>query len=162
MTNYFGKRYSIVHTSNAVMDASVQITGSSCGIGLGFVQHLVKRGDKVIAGVRNLDKAEYVKAITSEHLHIVQLDVTDYASIKAEAAKVNEIVPESLYILIKTAGIILTNNLDPEIESAEGFITSFKANCVSVLQVTQALLTALEKRNRRLMQPFRWRVALMS
>jgi NAD(P)-dependent dehydrogenase (short-subunit alcohol dehydrogenase family) len=65
------------------------ITGANRGIGLGLASLVLKRGDHVIAGVREPGRAESLAAqkdLHGDRLTILGLDVSDKASVAAAAA----------------------------------------------------------------------------
>lgn len=85
----------------------VLITGSNRGIGLGLVKQALENGDVVFAACRNPEDASELNALAtqySEQLHIIQLDVSDAASIKASAEAVKAHT-DSLDVLINNAAV---------------------------------------------------------
>ena len=59
------------------------ITGASSGLGRLMAEKLLSRGDRVIGTVRRADALADVAAEHGERLHIVTLDLTDTAAIRA-------------------------------------------------------------------------------
>ena len=64
---------------------SVVITGSSSGIGRACALMLDRNGFRVFAGVRKEADGDALRAVASESLTPVHIDVTDAASIQAMA-----------------------------------------------------------------------------
>lgn len=85
----------------------VLITGSNRGIGLGLVKQALANGDVVFAACRKPEDAKDLQMLTSQYgdqLHIIQLDVSDEASIAASVDAVQQHT-DSLDILINNAAI---------------------------------------------------------
>ncbi|NXE09207.1 GSFK dehydrogenase, partial [Lophotis ruficrista] len=130
---------------------SVLVTGANRGIGLGFVRNLLAMPDPpkwVFATCRDPEgqRAQDLQNLASKHpnLVIVQLDVTDPASIQAAAARVEEKLGGSgLNLLINNAGIGKLNTLDTE--TLEDMIQIYTTNTVGPLLVGQAFLPLLKK-----------------
>ncbi len=79
------KRFGIYRTMTA--EKVYVVTGASRGLGLGFVESLLRQPDTVVvAAARSPDKSEALQALLKEHgarLHTVALDSADDASVKA-------------------------------------------------------------------------------
>ncbi|GAA5850974.1 hypothetical protein JCM3766R1_003963 [Sporobolomyces carnicolor] len=74
------------------MPSTYLITGSSRSLGLGYARELLKAGHRVVAAVRNPDKAEQLEPVKKEfgdNLYVLKCDVTDAQSTQ-EAAKALE------------------------------------------------------------------------
>ncbi|KAG3028045.1 hypothetical protein PC120_g5049 [Phytophthora cactorum] len=71
---------------NGPMTKTAMITGAGRGIGLAFVKHYIKEGWNVIAAVRDVDKADELKALYP--WRIVPLDVADQQSIEETAKRI--------------------------------------------------------------------------
>jgi len=62
------------------------ITGSTSGIGAALVDHIVSRGDKVIASGRRVE--ERIGNLKSENVALLELDITaDSSTIKAQIGR---------------------------------------------------------------------------
>ncbi|KAG7329474.1 hypothetical protein KOW79_007648 [Hemibagrus wyckioides] len=126
---------------------SVLITGSSRGLGLQMVKHLVgisERPKKIIATARNPTSAQELQQIAKSHpeVYIVPLDVVDDASIEAAVQQVWSIVgPGGLNCLINNAGIMSISDLNSE--TRDRMMNTFQTNTVSPLFVTKAFLPLL-------------------
>jgi NAD(P)-dependent dehydrogenase (short-subunit alcohol dehydrogenase family) len=119
------------------------ITGANRGIGLGLVERLVLRGDKVIACARkpDADPLALLAAKYPDRLSPHRLDVTDSASMAALTAA---LAGQPIDVLVNNAGI-----RGPERQSAldmdfMGFAETLVVNAIAPLRVSQALLPNLE------------------
>jgi NAD(P)-dependent dehydrogenase (short-subunit alcohol dehydrogenase family) len=116
------------------------VTGANRGIGLAYVENLVKRGaHKVYAGVRDASTFASMKAIHQDIVEPVFLDVTRTDHIQALAKKIS-----TLDLLINNAGIIhpCFNGADDAVEIAR---TEMETNYFGPLNLILALLPALKK-----------------
>ncbi|XP_074839192.1 C-signal-like isoform X2 [Carettochelys insculpta] len=101
---------------------SVLVTGANQGIGLGFVKQLLEISNPpewVFATCQDPagERMQELQNLAAKHLNlvIVALDVTDPASIKAAAARVETHLKGSgLNLLINNAGILKLNTLESE------------------------------------------------
>lgn len=81
---------------------SVLITGCSAGgIGDSLAQAFHKKGVRVFATARNLDKVQHLK---DAGIEVIQLDVVDDASIKAAFETVKALTGGTLNILVNNSG----------------------------------------------------------
>ncbi|MBZ4415016.1 SDR family oxidoreductase [Myxococcus sp. RHSTA-1-4] len=120
------------------------ITGASRGIGLEFVQQLLRRGDTVDAGVRSPEGARRLAPLTREvgnRLRIHALDVEDDASIRAFAA---DVCSQPVDVLINNAGVPGLWCAFPDVDYAD-MARTFAINALGPLRVTNALLPALRR-----------------
>jgi NAD(P)-dependent dehydrogenase (short-subunit alcohol dehydrogenase family) len=111
---------------------NVVITGANRGLGLGFVQHYLSKGDEVWACYRtNLDG---LADINSDKLHTLQLDVSQDFDAKGKG------FPEHIDLLINNAGIYGpygTQDLDSI--TSDAMLEVFNVDCVGPLRVVQQL-----------------------
>ena len=77
------------------------ITGANRGLGLEFVRQYAADGWKVIATVRNPDRADDLRRVPGD-IRIEQLDVADMEAIRAFAARIDEPIDH----LICNAGVM--------------------------------------------------------
>ena len=123
---------------------SVVITGSSSGIGRACALMLDRNGFRVFAGVRREADGEALRAVASESLTPVHIDVTDAASIQAMADQIKgEVGDEGLHGLVNNAGTTLPCPI--EYLPLAGFRHQLEVNLVGPLAVTQALLPILHQ-----------------
>ena len=126
----------------------VVITGANRGLGLGFVNAFLKKGDRVVAVARHIERAKELESLAEayrDHLFLVSFDVTDESSVKRGRDEIEEYWG-SADILINNAGIFggkpqdLVINLDCEIAKK-----TFDVNVLGPVRVTRSLLPLLEK-----------------
>ncbi|KAK7920784.1 hypothetical protein PG985_008806 [Apiospora marii] len=89
---------------------SYLITGTSRGLGLGFVTELLKNPDNVvIATARDPAKSSGLQELKAKHgdgqLHLVSLDVTEPDSVHSAAEAAQKLLPNGLDYLISNAGV---------------------------------------------------------
>lgn len=118
----------------------VLITGTSSGIGLQTAVYLAERGFKVYATMRNLSRRDELDAEAARcnvQLEVLQLDVTDKASIQSA---VDTIIAESdgVYGLVNNAGITLRGYFE-DLSEAE-IRRVFETNVFGTMAVTRAVL----------------------
>ncbi|KAF1783105.1 Phospholipase D-like domain [Phytophthora cactorum] len=121
---------------NGPMTKTVMITGAGRGIGLAFVKHYIKEGWNVIAAVRDVDKADELKALYP--WRIVPLDVADQQSIEETAKVLRGVAIDLLINNAGASGLFSLNDTTPE-----DCIRQFQVNALGPLLVTRALLPNL-------------------
>jgi NAD(P)-dependent dehydrogenase (short-subunit alcohol dehydrogenase family) len=122
-----------------VSDA-VLITGSSTGLGLETALYLAERGLRVYATIRDIASRDAVleaAAARGVELEVVQLDMTDSASIERA---VGEIVAANgtIYGLVNNGGIGLRGCLEDTTDDEVRRL--FETNVVGTVAVTRAVL----------------------
>jgi NAD(P)-dependent dehydrogenase (short-subunit alcohol dehydrogenase family) len=122
-----------------VSDA-VLITGSSTGLGLETALYLAERGLRVYATIRDIANRDAVLAAAAARgveLEVVQLDMTDSASIERA---VDEIVAANgtIYGLVNNGGIGLRGCLEDTTDDEVRRL--FETNVVGTVAVTRAVL----------------------
>ncbi|KAH9887899.1 NAD-P-binding protein [Cubamyces lactineus] len=128
------------------------VTGASRGIGYELVRQLVSSPDNlVVAACRIPEKATALHALKNAskgQLHIVQLDVGDFDSVRASFGQVEPILEKTgLDYLINNAGIAVRDapfDLDPEV-----LVSTFRINAAGPALVSQVYLPLIEKSNRK-------------
>ncbi len=121
------------------------VTGTSSGIGLATSLHLARHGYRVFAGMRNLAKADPLRAAADAEklpIEVIALDVTSPSSVAAAFAAVAAQGP--VEVLVNNAGIggAAPLELVPEDEHKQMFETNYfgAARCI------QAVLPGMRER----------------
>jgi NAD(P)-dependent dehydrogenase (short-subunit alcohol dehydrogenase family) len=112
------------------------ITGANKSLGLETARRLIEAGHTVYAGMRDTASGEEARALGA---HLVQLDVTDQASVDAALAGIPE-----LDVLINNAGISGTARGVDDL-TAEAMESVLDTNVVGIVRVTQAALPLLKR-----------------
>jgi NAD(P)-dependent dehydrogenase (short-subunit alcohol dehydrogenase family) len=127
---------------------TVLITGTSAGFGLLTTVEMAKRGWRVIATMRNLERRSPLEAAlaqsgAAQNVNIVQLDVTDAASITKGVAETLAITGGFLDAVVHNAGVAAGGAFEdiPEAELRRVMDT----NLFGVMALTRALLPTLRK-----------------
>lgn len=128
---------------------NILITGSSTGIGAATALHLDKQGMRVFAGVRDLDDGEVLRTKASPELRVVQLDVTDEASIDKAISEVSARVGDAgLDGLVNNAGEAYPGPL--EIVPMTQLREQLEVNVIGPVAMTRAALPLLRQCKGRL------------
>ena len=127
---------------------TVLVTGSSSGFGLLTVVELAKRGWRVVASMRNLDRrgpldAALASSGAAQNVDIVQLDVTDAASIARGVEETLTICGGFLDVVVHNAGVAAGGAFEdiPDVELRRVMETNF----FGVMALTKALLPTFRK-----------------
>ncbi|KAL1948609.1 hypothetical protein VTO73DRAFT_10415 [Trametes versicolor] len=125
------------------------VTGASRGIGLEIVKQLLASPTNlVIAGVRTPEKATTLtdlKSAAKGMLHVIKLDVSVFASVRASAKEVEVILGDSgLDYLINNAGVG-PRDMGPFTIDPDALLEAFRTNSVGPALVSQVVLPFLEK-----------------
>ena len=115
------------------------VTGGNSGIGFATALQLLDRGMTVWVGARDLVKGRQAAEELGPGARVVQLDVTDSASVAAAADRIGE-----LDVLINNAGV----NPGPEdiaSTTLEQLRIAYETNVFGLIAVTQAFLAALRR-----------------
>ncbi len=122
------------------------VTGTSSGIGFATSLHLASHGYRVFAGMRNLAKAEPLKAAAaaaSLPLDVIELDVTSTASVQ-QAVETIAAAHGPVDVLVNNAGIAGASPLEltPEDEHRQ----MFETNYFGAIRCIQAVLPSMRER----------------
>lgn len=123
----------------------VLITGANRGIGLALLRNFVDRGDQVFPGYRAIENSPDLEGIAAQRpgqVHLIQLDVSDLASIKNSVQLVAEQVG-GLDILINNAAIHLGDENLLEVQG-EKLIQLHLVNSVGPILVAQQFIHLLK------------------
>ena len=121
------------------------ITGANRGIGLELTRQLLRRGEQVFAACRNPATATSLHDLSAEtrsRVSIVQLDVSDPASIDASFETVGGLT-DALDLLINNAGIQLADDHLGTLKMDE-MLRTFAVNSIGPLLVCQRYLDLLQ------------------
>jgi NAD(P)-dependent dehydrogenase (short-subunit alcohol dehydrogenase family) len=123
----------------------VLITGANRGIGLALVRNFVNRGDQVFPGYRAIENSPDLEGVAAQRpgqVYLIQLDVSDLASIKNSVQLVAEQVG-GLDILVNNAAIHLGDENLLEVEG-EKLIQLHRVNSVGPILVAQQFIHLLK------------------
>ena len=112
------------------------ITGANKSLGLETTRRLIEAGHTVYAGMRDPATGDAARALGA---HVVQLDVTDTASVGAAIAEL-----PGLDVLVNNAGIIGASRGIDDLD-AEAMAATLDTNVVGIVRVTQAALPLLRR-----------------
>jgi NAD(P)-dependent dehydrogenase (short-subunit alcohol dehydrogenase family) len=119
---------------------AVVVTGASTGIGEAIAQHLASLGYRVLAGVRNADDFERLRA-AGGGIEPVMLDITNEEHVEALVAFVDRTEPGGLHGLVNNAGVGAVGPI--EILSREQWRAVMDVNVLGTVAVTSALIPSL-------------------
>ena len=123
------------------------VTGTSTGIGFATSLHLARHGYRVFAGMRNLGKAEPLRAAAAEAslpVDVLLLDVTSAASVARAFETVAKHGP--IDVLVNNAGIGGATPL--ELQPEDEHRRMFETNYFGAIRCIQAVLPAMRQRRR--------------
>ena len=142
------KNWTTAEMPNDLSDKLYIITGTSSGIGTVMAYELAKRGARVIAANRNIEKAQ--KAIVKiqkkednlSSLHISKLDISSLSSVREFAKTVNEDDSiKQIDGLILNAGIMA---LPERKESVDGYEMQMATNILGHHLLTSLLILKIK------------------
>jgi len=131
------------------------VTGANQGVGFQVAKELVANGLTVLVGSRNLERGEAAAKEIGPGAVVIQLDVTDGASIVAAAERIRQEFG-GLDLLVNNAGISNTtqSSLDPDEYAKTKYASTasldevravWDTNVFGVLAVYQAMLPLLRE-----------------
>lgn len=122
------------------------ITGCSSGIGEYMAYEALKRGDKVVATSRNLEKLEkaFAKHSKNENLLLKKIDVTDDFEVIKKTVKEIVDVFGQIDVLVNNAGYAEENFL--EFSSSKQAFDQFNTNVFGLLTVTRTVLPYMREK----------------
>lgn len=122
------------------------VTGASSGFGLLTAVELARRGFRVFATMRDLDRAGALRkalAAAETRAELVRLDVLDPASIAAAVAEV-EGQAGRIDVLVNNAGIMVTGFAEDVTE--QELRDQFETNFFGTVRVTKAVVAGMRER----------------
>ncbi len=120
----------------------VIVTGANSGIGAVTAAALSAAGASVTMAVRDLEKGREAAGAMTGTVEVMQLDLSDLASVREFAASWSLAHPEGLDLLINNAGIMAI----PRTVSVDGFEMQLATNHLGHFALTGLLLPALVAR----------------
>jgi len=123
------------------------VTGTSTGIGFATSLHLAGHGYRVFAGMRNLGKAEPLRAAATKAslpVEVIPLDVTSTASVNGALETVSAHGP--IDVLVNNAGIGGATPL--ELQPEDEHRRMFETNYFGAIRCIRAVLPAMRERRR--------------
>ena len=127
---------------------SALVTGANKSIGFEVARQLSQKGVYVYLGSRDVEKGkEAITKLNAEgikNVEAIQLDVTDYESVKAARAEIGK-KTKVLDILINNAGIFGGHPQTALDSTIDQFKATYDANVYSVVRLTQAFIDLLKK-----------------
>ncbi|KAL7904964.1 putative short-chain dehydrogenases/reductase [Trichoderma velutinum] len=131
--------------------SSYLVTGSNRGLGLAFVQELLKNPEnKVVATARNAAGSEELQALAQRfpednRLALIDLDITDIDSINRAVADVDLLLPGGLDNLISNAGVAYQPMTSFEEMDIPNYKKEIEFNVVGTLQLLRGFLPLVQK-----------------
>jgi NADP-dependent 3-hydroxy acid dehydrogenase YdfG len=128
------------------MTKTILITGASSGFGRLTAEKLAASGHKVFAGFRSVDgqKKQVADELKRKKIEVIQLDVTDEASVARAVAQVLEQSHGQLDVVINNAGVAFVGI--SETFTPEQTRDLFEVNVFGVQRVHRATLPTLRAR----------------
>ncbi|MEP2736473.1 MAG: SDR family oxidoreductase [Erythrobacter sp.] len=128
------------------LSGAVLITGCSTGFGRLAAEELARAGAKVFATMRNLPRKEAAELIAIAKaddldIHILEIDVTDDASVAKGVAEAERINGGAIDVLINNAGISYGGPI--EIQDIEATKHTFDTNVFGPQRMIRAALPAM-------------------
>jgi NAD(P)-dependent dehydrogenase (short-subunit alcohol dehydrogenase family) len=131
------------------------VTGANKGIGLQIAKDLAARGFTVVIGSRSIKNGEAAAKSIGADARVIQLDVTNQASISAAAERIRKEFGR-LDVLVNNAGIShagkpgkplaeIVKSGRPSVASLDEVRAIFETNVFGVIAVTQAMLPLLRE-----------------
>lgn len=128
---------------------AILITGCSSGFGRLTAEHLARAGGKVFATMRGLPRAEaddlrrFARDAKAD-LTVLELDVTDDASVAAAFAAAEKVIGRGLDVVINNAGIGITGPV--EVQDMAATMLAFDTNVLGYHRVARAALPSMRAR----------------
>lgn len=125
----------------------ILITGANRGIGLEFVKQYLERGETVLATCRRPGEAEELELLKKQnpdHLHILELDVSDKASMEKCREEAGKLL-DQLDILVNNAGCFAKGEEGLETIDFEQVDFVFRTNALGPLYMCKIFADLLEK-----------------
>jgi len=126
--------------------ANVLVTGCSSGFGMLTARQFARKGDSVLATMRDTRKAGALEkardAEKLDNIKVLQLDVLDDASVKKAVTEASKAAP--IDVLVNNAGLELKSPIEDATD--DEVKRQFDTNVLGALRVIRAVLPAMRKR----------------
>ena len=119
------------------------ITGASTGFGRLLAEEVLRRGGRVIATARSLEKVADLEAMYPERAKAYALDVTDPAQVISIVSQATACFAP-VDVLVNNAGYGVTGAIEEV--SEDEYLPMFETNVFGLLRVTRALLPKMRER----------------
>ncbi|KTR79224.1 MULTISPECIES: SDR family NAD(P)-dependent oxidoreductase [Microbacterium] len=121
------------------------VTGANRGIGREVAKELARRGIRVAVAARSLSAAEELVAQLGSESIAVELDVTNPASVRAAAQRVQELTG-GIDVLVNNAGILPEATVQThEVVDVDLFQQTYATNVFGAVSVLQEFLPQLRR-----------------
>jgi NAD(P)-dependent dehydrogenase (short-subunit alcohol dehydrogenase family) len=126
---------------------STLITGANRGLGLEFARQYSADGWQVYAACRDPASASELRRLADASLQILALDVTDAASVKTAAAKLNG---QAIDLLLNNAGVMGARGQTIGNIDYEAWAKVLEANTMGPMRVSEAFVDHVARSERKL------------
>ena len=127
------------------MHQSVLVTGASSGIGEATAVHIARKGFRVFAAARRIDKLQDLTSVADGRITPLEMDVTDDQSVSTAIQKITD-EGVSLYGLVNNAGVSVTGPVEEV--PLDDWRRQFETNVFGLVRVTQAVLPQMRETRR--------------
>lgn len=117
------------------IEGTALVTGASRGIGRGIALELARRGQDVVATMRNPHDGEDLPAVSDGRIRVARLDVTDLDGFE---------IPDDLTVLVHNAGADDEHN-PVEFADLETWRHMFDVNVLGVVALSRAAIPTLRR-----------------
>ena len=118
------------------------VSGANGGIGAAICRHLVDAGYRVVACARSLERLQPLQRELGEHLHALELDVTDAEAVAGIAGDLPQAFRD-VDVLVNNAGHDVGGRRLFEQGSAEQWCDIVDTNVQGVIRLTHALIDGM-------------------
>jgi NAD(P)-dependent dehydrogenase (short-subunit alcohol dehydrogenase family) len=115
------------------------ITGASGGLGRALVDHVLGRGDAVVATVRRPEAAEELRALRTERLRVELLDVTDRGQIDRVLSRV--LADGALDVVVNNAGYAVAGASEEMTDAA--IVDQIETLLLAPMRISRAVLPSM-------------------
>ena len=124
-------KFSNKFKENEIINKRIIVTGSNSGIGLAFIDLLIKK-NKII-GIVNKN-SENLEKFNNDNLRVINLDLSRINEIQKIKNIIENFKPN---ILINCAAVFGNENQNIDNCNSDDFVNTFKINCIAVLELSK-------------------------